>query len=68
MRLFTRRGNDWSDRFPAVIEAAGRLRAQSFTIDGEVVCCNETGLAVFALLRSSRKVADNLLPPCGVPI
>ena len=28
-------GNDWADRFPAIVEAAARLKALSFLIDGE---------------------------------
>jgi bifunctional non-homologous end joining protein LigD len=54
VRLFTRNGIDWSDRYPAVIEAAGRLRAKSFMLDGEVVCGDGAGLAVFDLLRSKQ--------------
>src|SRR4051794_36675495 len=34
VRCFTRGGYDWADRFPAIVEAASRLRAQSFLIDG----------------------------------
>ena len=34
MRLFTRRGCDWSERYPAIAAAALKVRAQSFTLDG----------------------------------
>jgi bifunctional non-homologous end joining protein LigD len=27
VRLFTRRGYDWTDRYPAIASAAGKLRA-----------------------------------------
>jgi ATP dependent DNA ligase domain len=37
VRLFTRRGYDWSDRYPAIAAAAAKLRAKSFTLDGEAV-------------------------------
>ena len=37
IRCFTRNGHDWADRFPAIVDAALRLKAQSFLIDGEVV-------------------------------
>ena len=43
IRLITRRGNDWSDRFPLVIEAVNHLKVRSCLIDGEVVCCDEQG-------------------------
>src|SRR5450755_268372 len=37
VRLFTRRGYDWTDRYPAIAGAAAKLRARSFTLDGEAV-------------------------------
>src|SRR5262245_34604929 len=40
VRLFTRNGIDWSDRFPLIAEAAGALVARSFLIDGEAVACD----------------------------
>ena len=43
IRLITRRGNDWSARFPLVVEAVNHLKVRSCLIDGEVVCCDEHG-------------------------
>jgi bifunctional non-homologous end joining protein LigD len=57
IHLITRRGNDWSDRFPLVVEAVNHLKVQSCLIDGEVVCCDERGLARFDLLRRRRNEA-----------
>jgi len=37
MARFTRNGHDWVDRFHAIVEAAARLQASSFLIDGEAV-------------------------------
>ena len=37
VRCFTRNGHDWADRFPAIVDAAQRIKAQSFLIDGEAV-------------------------------
>src|SRR5215207_8240614 len=34
IRLITRRGNDWSDRFPLVVEAVNDLGVRSCLIDG----------------------------------
>jgi hypothetical protein len=31
VHLFTRRGHDWTDRYPAIASAAAKLRARSFT-------------------------------------
>ena len=45
-RLFSRRGHEWSGRFPRISEALASLRARSVTIDGEaVVLCSKTGLS-----------------------
>jgi bifunctional non-homologous end joining protein LigD len=61
IRLLTRRGNDWSARFPLVVEAVNHLKVRSCLIDGEVVCCDERGLARFDVLRRRRKEAQAFL-------
>src|SRR5580692_7281601 len=50
VRLFTRRGYDWSNRYPAIARAAAKLRAKSFTLDGEAVVAGADGIAVFDAL------------------
>ena len=50
VRLFTRRGYDWSHRFPLIIEAALRIKARSFVIDGEAVWLREDGSSDFEML------------------
>jgi ATP-dependent DNA ligase len=52
VRLFTRRGFDWSDRYPRISAAVAALGAASVTIDGEAVCCDDAGVAVFEKLHS----------------
>ena len=37
VRLITRNGYDWTDRFPWVVEAALKNKQQRFVIDGEAV-------------------------------
>ena len=37
VRCFTRNGHDWADLFPAIVDAALRIKATSFLIDGEAV-------------------------------
>jgi len=54
VRLFTRGGHDWAVRFPAIVEAASRLRTPSFLIDGEAVVCRDDGISDFDALRSRR--------------
>jgi ATP-dependent DNA ligase len=61
IRLLTRRGNDWSDRYPLIVEAVNHLRVRSVLIDGEVVCCDERGFAIFATLRRRRNEATAFL-------
>jgi bifunctional non-homologous end joining protein LigD len=54
IRLITRGGHDWAARYPLVVEAVNHLKVRSCLIDGEVVCCDEPGLATFQLLRHRR--------------
>jgi bifunctional non-homologous end joining protein LigD len=54
IRLLTRNGHDWADRYPAIVEAVNQLRARSCLIDGEAVACDENGLAVLERLRYQR--------------
>ncbi len=61
IRMLTRRGNDWSGRFPLVVKAVNHLKVRSCPIDGEVVCCDERGLAIFATLRERRNEATAFL-------
>jgi bifunctional non-homologous end joining protein LigD len=46
VRLFTRRGYDWTGRYPAIASAAAKLKARSFTMDGEAVVAGADGIAV----------------------
>jgi bifunctional non-homologous end joining protein LigD len=56
VRLVSRGGYDFTDRFPAIVDALARLGARSCLIDGEAVVCDDRGLAVFDLLRRSGRV------------
>ena len=48
VRLFSRPGNDLTDRFPLIVEALARLRPRSVIIDGEAVCCDDNGVPTYA--------------------
>ena len=61
VRLFTRRGYDWSGRYPAIARAAAKLRAKSFTMDGEAAVCGPDGIAVFAALHRRGTVTEAIL-------
>ena len=51
IRLLTRNGNDWSSRYPLIVEGVKHLKVRSCLIDGEAVACDGNGLAVFERLR-----------------
>jgi bifunctional non-homologous end joining protein LigD len=38
VKLYSRPGNDLTERFPLIVEALARLRSNSCIIDGEAVC------------------------------
>ena len=59
--VITRRGNDWTQRYPLVVEAVNHLKVRSCLIDGEVVCCDAQGVTSFQLLRHRRNEAQAFL-------
>jgi bifunctional non-homologous end joining protein LigD len=60
LRLFTRRGFDWTHKFPMIVEALAALKARSVTIDGEAVWCEpKTGLSVFDKLHSQARTSSS---------
>jgi bifunctional non-homologous end joining protein LigD len=61
VRLFARRGFDWTSRYPAIASTAGKLRAKSFTIDGEAVVCGPDGVAIFDALHRHGTVSEAML-------
>src|SRR6266550_3957838 len=54
VKLYSRPGNDLTDRFPLIVNALGRLRSRSCIIDGEAVACDDTGVASFDFIRHHR--------------
>jgi bifunctional non-homologous end joining protein LigD len=61
VRLFTRRGYDWSGRYPAIAATAAKLRAASFTLDGEAVVCGPDGIAIYDALHRHGTVREAML-------
>src|SRR5215510_7705935 len=51
VRLYTRNAYDWTAGLPAIAAAAERIKAKSFTIDGEAVVLGPDGLSRFEELR-----------------
>jgi ATP-dependent DNA ligase len=58
VRLYSRPGNDLTDRFSLIVEAVAELRCRSCIIDGEAVVCDERGMARFDRIRYRRHDAD----------
>jgi hypothetical protein len=60
VRLITRAGNDFSSRFPFIAMAISKLPVRSCLIDGEAIVCDESGLAVFDLIRRHGALASDV--------
>jgi bifunctional non-homologous end joining protein LigD len=58
VRLYSRPGNDFTRRFPLIVETLARLRSRSCIIDGEVVVCGDNGVASFDRIRYRRHDGD----------
>jgi bifunctional non-homologous end joining protein LigD len=54
VRLVSRGGRDWADRFPLVVSGALKLPEERVVIDGEVVILNEDGTSDFDKLASRK--------------
>jgi ATP-dependent DNA ligase len=52
VRLFTRRGFDWTERYPWIVQSAAKLRVKRFLIDGEAVVTGDDGVSDFGLIHS----------------
>ena len=61
VQLLTRKGTNFSNRFPQIVAAVTVLPVRSRLIDGEAVVCDESGLAVFELIRGYRHDAAAVL-------
>jgi bifunctional non-homologous end joining protein LigD len=59
VRLYSRNAIDWTARLPAIAAAARRIKARSFTIDGEAVVLGPDGFSLFDELR--RREAAHVL-------
>ncbi|RWB87439.1 ATP-dependent DNA ligase [Mesorhizobium sp.] len=53
VRIFTRRGLDWTAKYRDLVKAAGELNVESAIIDGEIVVLDEAGHSNFGELRKA---------------
>lgn len=55
VRVFTRRGHDWTNRFKKVADNAWHVKAGSAIVDGEVVVPTADGTTDFSVLQNELK-------------
>jgi len=54
VRLITKGGYNWTERYPWIVEAALKNRHKQFVIDGEAVVLGVDGIADFEALHSRK--------------
>ena len=55
VKIFTRRGHDWTHRFKKVAHDAWRIKASSAVVDGEIVVPAADGTTDFSVLQNELK-------------
>lgn len=60
VRLFSRNGNDWTDRLPRQVKALQALKLKDSWLDGEVVSLNADGLPDFQALQNAFDIGRSL--------
>jgi bifunctional non-homologous end joining protein LigD len=58
VRLLTRKGLDWTDKFPNIAAAVAKLSADTALIDGEIVVEDERGVSNFSMLQAALKAHE----------
>ena len=58
VRLLTRKGLDWTEKFPNVAQALARLPAATALLDGEIVVEDQTGVSSFSGLQAALKAHE----------
>jgi bifunctional non-homologous end joining protein LigD len=64
VRLITRNGYDWTNRYPWIVEPALKNRQKQFIIDGEAVILGVDGIPDFNSLHSRRQDDEVQLYVC----
>ena len=52
-QILTRRGNDWTDKYPAIAKAVAGLPARNAYLDGELCGVRPDGVTSFALIQNA---------------
>jgi bifunctional non-homologous end joining protein LigD len=53
VRVITRGGHDWTERFPSIADAARKIDANTLILDGEAIVLDEQGRADFGALQQA---------------
>ena len=55
VRLYTRGGFDWTNRFATIVAGMTRLPAATLVLDGEIICAEQDGRPNFSALQDDLK-------------
>ncbi len=58
VRLLTRKGLDWTDKFPNIARALARFPVTTALLDGELVVEDATGVSSFSALQAALKAGE----------
>src|ERR1700704_3010070 len=61
VNILTRRGNDWTEKYPAVAEAIARLPAHNAYLDGELCGVLPDGRTAFNLIQNASDTGEGSL-------
>ena len=53
VRIYTRNGNDWTDRYPTIVRAIAALDLKGALLDGEIVAVDDKGRSDFGALQQA---------------
>jgi len=67
VRLITRGGYNWTDRYPWIVEAARKVRQKQFVLDGEAVILGVDSISDFNALHSRKHFDRVFQDRIGVP-
>src|SRR6202158_5769195 len=61
VNVLTRRGNDWTDKYPAIADAVSALPAQNAYLDGELCGVLPDGRTAFNLIQNASDTGEGAL-------
>src|SRR5690349_8087345 len=61
VKILTRRGNDWTDKYPAIVKAIAGLSAQNAYLDGELCGVPPDGRTAFNLIQNATDTGQGSL-------